>query len=65
MKSLMIHIGTGSGYPREVAQQTRRLSGDSAKLLRAYQESPARYLPKGRGLRGVGAGKKTKNIKFP
>lgn len=45
--------GTGRVKDRfgtEIAQQSSRLTGVNRRLLRGYQESPARFLPKSKSL---------------
>lgn len=39
--------------PTEVAQQTRRLTGVTPKIIGSYGSSPARYLKRSRELAGV------------
>ena len=33
-------------FPAEVSQENRRLTGVTPKLVKGYQESPARFLPR-------------------
>lgn len=49
-------ISINDGLMREVAQQTPKLSGATRKLVRGYQSSPARLLPKPRTLRSLALG---------
>ena len=39
--------------PTEVAQQTRRVTGVTPKIIGSYVESPARYIKRSRELAGV------------
>ncbi len=45
-------------YGTLVSQESRRLTGVTPKLTRAYTESPARFLPKANGLRGLARARK-------
>lgn len=46
-------------FPREVSADTRRISGVTPGLTKAFAESPWRYLNRARGLQGLaGFGKK-------
>jgi len=42
-------------FRTEVSQENRRLTGVTPRLIKAYQESPARFLPRSKslGLRGI------------
>lgn len=40
-------------FPSEVTQENRRLTGVTPRLLKSFPESPARYLPRAKGLRGL------------
>lgn len=40
-------------FPQEVAMEGKRTEGITRGLLRQYQESPARFLPKARGLKAM------------
>jgi len=53
-------------WPAEVAQQNRRITGVTPRVVRAFQESPAKFIPRSRGLlgrmAGKGAGKKEQAV---
>lgn len=45
-------------WPAEVSQQTRRITGVTPRVVRSYQEAPARFIPRSRGLlKSLGGGK--------
>jgi hypothetical protein len=37
-------------YPKLVSQETRRLTSVTPRLLKSFQESPARFLPRAKAL---------------
>lgn len=45
-------------WPAEVAQQQRRITGVTPRVVRSYQEAPAKFIPRSRGLlKSLGGGK--------
>lgn len=49
-------------WPAQIMQQNRRITGVTPRVVRSYQEAPAKFIPRSRGLlarmAGKGAGKK-------
>lgn len=41
--------GVADHYPAEVTQENRRLTGNTPRKLKAFAESPARFLPRASG----------------
>lgn len=47
-------------FPREVAADTRRITGVTPALTKSFAEKPWRYLSRGKGMRGLAGGGSTK-----
>ena len=45
-------------WPTEIRQESRRVTGVTPKLLGAYQESPARFIPRTKSLRAMATQKR-------
>ena len=59
---LMKPQGVRDRFGTEISQETRRLLGVTPKLLEAYSESPAKFLPKGRGLKQMMGATRRKGV---
>lgn len=50
-------------YPAQITMQSKRIAGLTRGLLKNYQESPARFLPRSRGLKPGGSLKNMANAR--